>query len=193
MMTFGNAGLWNNSQYEAIQQYVDIDALIDYMIVNFWIANDDWPQHNWYASRNRNGGQFRFQVWDAEHVLKNTSYGSTSNAGKLDASDANGPAQLHASLKNNAEYRLRFADRLQKHFFNDGLFNIDPTAPIWDPARPERNKAAGMYMKRVTEITNAIVAELPRTISFTSPSWLAPAPFITQPMASIRVSTGRVP
>ncbi len=100
MMSLASAGLTNNSQYEAIQQYLDIDNFIDYMIAHLWAANDDWPQHNWYAVRNIHGGTWKFVVWDAEHVLKNTTY-----YGKFDDASANGPGQLWVGLRNNAEFR----------------------------------------------------------------------------------------
>ena len=50
------------------------DNLIDYMIVNHWVGNDDWPQHNWYLIRKRAPGEgFKFIIWDAEHVLKDVN------------------------------------------------------------------------------------------------------------------------
>jgi hypothetical protein len=56
MMNLANAGLVNNSQYEAIQQFMDIDNFIDFFILHLWAANTDWPHHNWYAVRNKNAG-----------------------------------------------------------------------------------------------------------------------------------------
>jgi hypothetical protein len=46
MMGLANAGLADNAQYEAIQQYLDVTNLIDNMIVNIWVGNTDWPHHN---------------------------------------------------------------------------------------------------------------------------------------------------
>ena len=56
----------------------------------------------------------------------------------------------------------RYADRLQKHFFNGGLFYTDPANPLWDPSHPERNVPAAYYMKRINEIDSAIVDESAR-------------------------------
>src|SRR5207247_5313534 len=54
--------------------------------------------------------------------------------------------------------------RLQRQFFTGGLFYADPnpTNALWDPAHPERNVPASYYMKRIAEITNAIVDESAR-------------------------------
>jgi hypothetical protein len=158
-LALANNGLTNNAQYEQLQQYVDLDNLIDYMIVNHWAGNDDWPQHNWYLIRNRNtAAGFKFMIWDAEHVLKDVNENVTA------ANSAGSPAQIYSGLRNNAEFRLRYADRLQKLFFNGGLFYTDPNPAnaLWDPAHPERNIPASYYMRRITEITNAIVDESAR-------------------------------
>ncbi len=159
VLSLSNSGLTNNSQYAQLQQYVDIDNLIDYMIVNHWTGNDDWPQHNWYVIRNRSDGSgFKFIIWDAEHVLKSVTENVTT------ANAAGSPAQIYNALRSNPEFKLQFADRLQKHFSPGGLFYTDPNHAnaIWDPAHPERNVPASLYMKRITEITNAIVDESAR-------------------------------
>ena len=158
-MALSNSGLTNNAQYLQLQQYVDMDNLIDYMIVNHWGGNDDWPQHNWYVIRNRNTGDgFKFMMWDAEQVLKSV----TENVTTVNA--ASSPAQIYLALVNNAEFRLRFADHLQQQFSNGGLFYVDPNPAhaLYNPAHPEWNPAAAYYMRRINEITNAIVDESAR-------------------------------
>jgi hypothetical protein len=160
VLALANPGLTNNTQYAQLQQYVDIDNFIDYMVVNHWAANEDWPHHNWYVLRQRKpGAGFKFMIWDAEHVLKNVN--ETSRFGY---SNEGTPAQILNALTNNAEFRLRYADHLQKHFFNGGVFYTDPTPAnaVWDPARPERNVPASYYMRRIQEIDSAIVAESAR-------------------------------
>ena len=113
---------------------------------------------------------FKFIVWDAEHVLKDV------NENVVTVNSAGSPAQIYNALRNNAEFRLRFADHLQKLFFNGGLFYTDPNPAnaLWDPAHPERNIPASYYMKRITEITNAIVDESARWGGYYG--WLPPAP-----------------
>jgi hypothetical protein len=158
-LALANSGLSDNAQYEQLQQYVDMDNLIDYMIVNHWTGNDDWPQHNWYLIRNRNTGEgFKFLIWDAEHVLKDV------NVNRTTVNAAGSPAQLYLALINNTEFRLRYADHLQKHFFNGGLLYTDPNPAnaLWDPSHPERNVPAAFYMKRINEIDTAIVDESAR-------------------------------
>jgi hypothetical protein len=164
VLALSNSSLTNSANYEQLQQYVDLDNLIDYMIVNHWVGNDDWPQHNWYLIRKRAPGEgFKFIIWDAEHVLKDVNENVTA------ANTVGSPAQVYNALRNNAEFRLLYADHIQKHFFNSGLFYTDPnpTNAVWDPAHPERNVPASYYMRRINEITNAIVDESARWGGYT--------------------------
>jgi hypothetical protein len=123
----GNATAWNtaqslaagntalDSQYQALAQYVDIDNLIDYTIMNIYGGNWDWPHNNWDAARYRDAtGRFRFFSWDAEGNL------SDVNADRTDVNAGNSPGYFYDRLRLNAEFRLRFADHLHEHFFNGG-------------------------------------------------------------------------
>lgn len=54
--------------YEKIKQIVDIDEYINYMAVELYIGNTDWPQNNMKAFRDRNDGKFRFVLFDLDHA-----------------------------------------------------------------------------------------------------------------------------
>jgi hypothetical protein len=76
------------------------------------------------------GGKFRFTVWDAESALGLGDDPVTSNnitnpqeLGNTGTDFYNGPVEialLYRRLKSNPEFRLLFADRVQKHFLNNG-------------------------------------------------------------------------
>lgn len=119
MVAVARTDLTTQTQYEALQQYLDMDAFIDYMIVNIYGSNEDWPANNWSAVRKREtGAGFRFLCWDAERTLEVTNANKTAISGSLTV--APNPASFYSALRTNAEFRLRFADRLHKHLFNDG-------------------------------------------------------------------------
>jgi len=130
--------------YNNIQNLLDIPNFIDYMLLNFYVGNEDWAHQNWYASRNRISpeGKWRFHSWDAEHVLKSVTQNSTGK------NDSGGPTEIHQQLINNPEYRLLFADHAQKQLLNNGLFTPD--------------SAISVYTNRLNEIDRAIVAESAR-------------------------------
>jgi len=151
------AGLSSNANYLAAAEYLDVLDFADYMLVNLWAGNTDWPHHNWYAGRRRvDGGQFRFFSWDAEHVLKSVS------DNRVNDSDANSPGEIFDRLRDNAEFRLLFADRANLAFASGGPLHVDAASPDWNPARPDRNIAAKLYMRRVAEIDHAMVLESAR-------------------------------
>jgi hypothetical protein len=119
------------SNYEQAGQMVDILDFIDYLIIELYCANWDWPNNNWTVSRERSPqGKFRFHCWDTEGTLE------TSNLNKFGFDDfpnydTGDPKKglnqmetdiswLYRALKANPEFRMLFADQIQKHFFNDG-------------------------------------------------------------------------
>jgi len=105
-----------------IQEYLDLPAFIDYMILNFYLGNYDWARHNFYAGRNSvQGTGYRFYSWDSEHVIRfsNVNYNNTKK------NDEGAPTEIHTLLKGNDEYRLMFADAIYKHMFNDGALSIE--------------------------------------------------------------------
>jgi autotransporter-associated beta strand protein len=113
--------------YARVADFADIDNIIDYLMVNAYAAMWDWPHNNWVAARERSGaGRWRFYMWDAEGAFgmssRTTSYNSfTSDLIKSDTSNSSlGAAIFYTHLRASPEFRLRFADRAQKHLFHNG-------------------------------------------------------------------------
>lgn len=160
MMAIANEGLASNAQYLAIQQFLDVSNLIDYMLVHIYAGTyGDWLVANWTGIRRREAGAgFQFFSWDNEFSLQ---YVDLDNTG-IGPDVPNSPAYLYWKLRDNAEFRLLFADHVQHHFFNGGVFYVDPTYPQWDPAHPERNVPAARFMQRAQEIQAAVVTESAR-------------------------------
>lgn len=53
--------------YEQICEQVDIDGLINYLMLELWTGNWDWPQNNIKFFRHREGGKFRWITYDLEN------------------------------------------------------------------------------------------------------------------------------
>ncbi len=115
------------SVYQEIERRMDVTNFVDYLIVNTYGATWDWPHNNWRAARERSAtGRFRFYVWDAEGAFGFTrstptfdSF-STSDSGLLPPSGTAEIPRLYQGLRVSPEFRLLWADRVQKHFFNNG-------------------------------------------------------------------------
>ena len=52
------------------------------------------------------------------------------------------PTMIQSFLRNNAEYRLKFADHVQKYFFNGGPLYVNTNNPAINPANPQNNARA---------------------------------------------------
>ncbi len=111
--------LATQAAYEAVLGKLDLGQFIDYMLLNFVAANNDWAHKNLYASYRRSdpNAKWRWHSWDAEHVFRTESENSVSK------NDTYGPTAIHQRLMASAEYRLSFADAIQKHIFNNGLLS----------------------------------------------------------------------
>ncbi len=80
--TFESMQLWydlakqcgsSDEAYEQIKQMVDIDEYCNYMAIQLFLGNSDWPQNNvkgWKPLME--GGKFRFILFDMDGSLNNT-------------------------------------------------------------------------------------------------------------------------
>lgn len=62
----------NNDTYEEICRVLDIDEFINYMAAQMYLGGTDYPQNNVKAYRYRDGGRFRFVIFDLDFAF-NTS------------------------------------------------------------------------------------------------------------------------
>jgi len=112
-----------NLDYEVL---LDVDNLIDYMLVIFWAGNFDAPItkfagnrwiNNWYGIRRRDARKgFRFFAWDSEHSLLDVREDRTGPFPAGDDFNASNPQWVFQRCLENAEFRLRVADRVELHF-----------------------------------------------------------------------------
>jgi hypothetical protein len=115
MMQIVNAGIADESSFQAVASLVDIDNLIDYMLLHIYAEAEDWPQHNWYAARRRPSAELPatkwiFLAWDQEIVLD-----QLVRRNRIDVTDNDTPARIYSQLRAYPEFRRIFGDRIQKH------------------------------------------------------------------------------
>ncbi len=108
----------HNPQFPCL---LDVPNYIDYMIVNYWGGNWDWPWNNYWLARKRTSDStgFKFYCWDTEDIM--LSPRSPLNFNKITNPDTREVGQPHGLLRQNPEYRLQFADRIHRLFFNNGI------------------------------------------------------------------------
>jgi hypothetical protein len=144
-----NADGARNPSYERL---LDVDNLIDYMVVGIYCAATDNPpsggtQNNWYGFRSRkNDFGFRFFVHDFElsmHSVEDDVLGRQPQPDPfefIEPESAN-PWHFWEALRQNAEFRLRVADRLHRHFFNGGVLTPEACAARWQERMDELDRA----------------------------------------------------
>lgn len=121
--------LSDDAAYRAVAELLEIDPFIDYMMLNHYLGNLDWPLKNYWVARNRaEDGPFRFLVWDAELIQ------SVSTDDIIDATVEGSPGELFQALRAHPEFRLRVADRAQAHFFHGGALTQDAVLARWATA-----------------------------------------------------------
>ncbi len=104
---------------------LDMTNFIDYMLLNFFTANQDWGNDsNWNAIHKRAPNEpIRFLAWDLERFIEDPTHNRVSST--------DCPVGLHPVLINSAEYKLLFADRIHKHLFNNGALTAENNAERW--------------------------------------------------------------
>ncbi len=153
----------DGSRNPAFPVLVDIDDLIDYMMVIFYTGDGDAvlssflsnnKPNNWHSMRDRNGDRgFTFYLQDGEHTLLAPSWGVDRTGPFLTQSnstipDWGNPQWVHDSLALNPEYRLRFADRVRRHFFNNGAMTAAVAKQRWLDKAANINRAIRVYAAR---------------------------------------------
>lgn len=122
LFELANAGVTQQAEFESIASLLDVDAFIDFMILNLYGANGDWDRvSNWYAARNRKkSGKFIFMVWDGERTLERV------DDNVLASDDDQSPLRLFQKLRASPEFRRRFAMRARTHLNASGA--LSPSA-----------------------------------------------------------------
>lgn len=144
---------------------LDVTSYIDYIVVNTWGGNWDWPRNNFWAARDRDPlttTGFHFFNWDGENTMGNNRSRSPLTADDFNPATTPGndwgqdgtsvptdnAGRPHILLSNNPEYRMQFADRAYRLLFNDGI--LTP------------NKLIERYQALTDEVELAIIGESAR-------------------------------
>lgn len=119
----------NAANYANALNYIDPVNVVDYFLTNIYINTEDWPGNNWAAQRERiAAGRYRMVMWDAEGAFGR--FGQAVNYNTID-----GKCLANTECSNcfrllfpNLEFKLLVADRINKHFFNNGILDDRDTA-----------------------------------------------------------------
>ncbi len=124
-------GLDDPDKYATMLEFVDPVQFSDYMIVNWYAGNYDWPANNWYVDVAYPAGRNLFFVWDAEGTWE---HGAEILLGPdhVDGAPYPNVAKLvFEALMENANFRLVFADRLYQHVSAGGALSDEASMQRW--------------------------------------------------------------
>lgn len=142
---------------------LDVDNLVDYMLEIFYSGDGDATlssflgnnrPNNWFGMRDRTNPDvgFRFFNSDCEHTLgapssqvDRTGPFGGSNEGDFAYSN---PQWMHEALLRNVEYRLRFADHVQRHLFDGGALTPEAATNRFNARAALIDKAIRAYSAR---------------------------------------------
>jgi hypothetical protein len=143
-------GVADKASYQQVAKQLDLAQHADYILLQIYSANSDWPHSNWRAARHRTqGSKFVFFAWDMEATLDLIPPADADGDTRfLDIAETSGVDDLHGRLRDNPEYRLLFADRAHKHLRAGG------------PLSPEH--AGQLYADLAAEIERPVIAESAR-------------------------------
>lgn len=108
---------------------LDVDAFINYMIINQYGGNNDWDHHNWYAVRRKGPESqgFRFLCWDSELVIEgvNDRVVSLNNGDQF-------PTGIFHNLLNNKDFSMKYMKRAKELLADDGFLGQKSAEAVWD-------------------------------------------------------------
>lgn len=126
--------------YNALKPYLDVSHLTDFMLL--WFYGNCESEFRACGPINAGTG-FKFWMADSDGFLRTGAMGQNTTGNS-------GPGGIFGALvaENNSDFKTLVADRIYKHFFNDGALT---------PARTDARLVA-----RMNEVSNSILCELAR-------------------------------
>lgn len=120
------------ANHQAILDRIEEAPFIDYIFMNIWGGNTDWPHNNWYAIRNNlTNGPFMFYVWDPENYVFITGNDRTG------VNTNHSPGIIYDRLRRNLEFKVHFGDHVHRHMFNDGIYTTPNMQSLWQEIAAE--------------------------------------------------------
>ena len=167
--------------YAEICRRLDIDAYANYMAVQFYLGNWDWPQNNVKGFRHRDNGKFRFVLFDLDGAFNTNDPFNTFFNKETYTFDQLKPASLgrirdkirfvtlFKNLLKNKDFCRRFVDAycivggsvLEKtrvtQIVEELLNRVEPAMNIgWESASSSANSVMNGLKNRLTDATSAL-------------------------------------
>lgn len=164
---YAYADLRNDTTYDELCALLDVESYLDYMSLNMYVANYDWPQGNYrcfryyaadgeeYGTGDRDG-RWRFLLHDADVGFG--TYQSSDDAGairndlKQVLSDPNSSryAPLLATLLKREDCQKYFIGKMLDYM--NGAFSYENVCRVLDEMCAERDAELTYYYERLNQL-----------------------------------------
>ncbi len=134
-------GLADPEKYATMLEFIDPIQFSDYIILNWYAGNRDWPENNWYVVVQNPAGRNLFFVWDAERTWEDGAAIVLGSDGFEGAPYPNVVKLVFTALMENPEFRLLFADRLYRHLYHGGALSQKNALARWEAITAPLEKA----------------------------------------------------
>lgn len=124
-------GLEGAEQYATFLEFLDPAQFSDYVILNWYGGNPDWPETNWYVSVQNPAGRNKFWVWDAEAIFEDGAMIRLGNETVAGAPYPNVIKLLFEAAWANPDFRMVYADRLYRSLYHDGALTDAASMARW--------------------------------------------------------------
>ncbi|UCG49880.1 MAG: lamin tail domain-containing protein [Phycisphaerales bacterium] len=153
----------DGTRNDAYERLLDVENLIDFMIIEYYTGDSDGPGSRFGGIPDNTWGVFNRvnpDGWKWLHHDNEQTLGAGGKGGSVEnlvepftsagaSRDYFNPHWLHEQLMfSNADYRMKFADRVHRHFHNGGLLSVE--------------RSRSRILERAYQIEKAIVAESAR-------------------------------
>lgn len=99
----------DNGVYDEVKNLLDLDEFTNYMAIELYLGNSDWPNNNVKGYRRQDDGRFRFILFDLDQIFN--YWCDMSSISTLDTKFYDEPlVRLFRNLLRNDEYRKKFID-----------------------------------------------------------------------------------
>jgi len=133
---------WTSRQYSEIEEYLVVDPYIDDIILHSYGNIGDGAQY-YFGGRTNPPGPVYYTSWDMEDSFDGGARRSGPPVAieNLDYIYSGDGFLAYYRMKNNIDFKMKFADRIYKHCFNDGILTNDRVTAVWDSSCKVISKA----------------------------------------------------
>lgn len=150
-----------NYTYEDLEKYLDIEETLNYIILETFVANYDWPNNNVVFWRKRNNGKWRWLLKDTDYCLSGHNIFTNIYTKKAPLS------MIIRACLDNETFREQFIDRYTVYLGD--FFKKDITTALVDSfttqikaemeyARPRWNLSVDTWNSKVASLRREMLS-----------------------------------